>query len=477
MRVLLFLVAWAALCAGAPAPPPPPLWYFAPVLSGGGYSTEAIALLHGLVNVLPADEKPSAVRVSHHGDAISTEHYLGLPDHYREALDAAMRPRPPLPARDFVVVCHSEPGAWDPPRYHTTRCPPEGYGRAGALAVIGRTMFETDRLEDEHVRRCNRMREVWVPTSWSARVFEAAGVRKEKIRVVPEAVDVDAFDPAAFSTATGGGDRAPYDATGNGVLAVGPRLDDDAASGVTKFLSVFKWEARKAPEVLLDAYFREFSASDAVALFLRCELFHEDGRDLVRERVVAAAKDAFHATPKSEGKRLWGTPDGEGVDAAIRSRAPRVFILPRASDEEMPSLYAAADAFVLPSRGEGWGRPHVEAMAMALPVIATNWSGPTEFMTEANSYPVRIEDALVALPEESAFRTHKWAQPSATALRAAMRAVASNPQEAKAKGENARRTMVERFSPRVVAELVTEELRRVAAKARRRTRAGDEDEL
>ena len=28
-----------------------------------------------------------------------------------------------------------------------------------------------------------------------------------------------------------------------------------------------------------------------------------------------------------------------------------------------------------------------------------------------------------------------------------------------------------------VAELVTEELRRVAAKARRRTRAGDEDEL
>jgi len=27
-------------------------------------------------------------------------------------------------------------------------------------------------------------------------------------------------------------------------------------------------------------------------------------------------------------------------------------------------LYKAADAFVLPSRGEGWGRPHVEAMSM-----------------------------------------------------------------------------------------------------------------
>ena len=26
-------------------------------------------------------------------------------------------------------------------------------------------------------------------------------------------------------------------------------------------------------------------------------------------------------------------------------------------------------------------RPHVEAMAMGLPLIATDWSGPTEFMT------------------------------------------------------------------------------------------------
>jgi glycosyltransferase involved in cell wall biosynthesis len=43
-------------------------------------------------------------------------------------------------------------------------------------------------------------------------------------------------------------------------------------------------------------------------------------------------------------------------------------------------LYRAADAFVLPTRGEGWGRPLLEAMVMGVPVIATNWSGHTEFM-------------------------------------------------------------------------------------------------
>ena len=45
-------------------------------------------------------------------------------------------------------------------------------------------------------------------------------------------------------------------------------------------------------------------------------------------------------------------------------------------------------------RGEGWGRPHVEAMAMAKPVIATNWSGPTAFLDESCGYPLRY-DGLV----------------------------------------------------------------------------------
>jgi len=32
---------------------------------------------------------------------------------------------------------------------------------------------------------------------------------------------------------------------------------------------------------------------------------------------------------------------------------------------------------------------------MELPLLATNWSGPTEFMTEENAFPIAIEDALV----------------------------------------------------------------------------------
>ncbi|ETN98908.1 glycosyl transferase family 1 protein, partial [Reticulomyxa filosa] len=55
-------------------------------------------------------------------------------------------------------------------------------------------------------------------------------------------------------------------------------------------------------------------------------------------------------------------------------------------DVDMPLLYQLSNVFVLPSRGEGWGRPHSEAMSVGIPVIATNFSGPTEYIKhEQNS--------------------------------------------------------------------------------------------
>lgn len=67
-----------------------------------------------------------------------------------------------------------------------------------------------------------------------------------------------------------------------------------------------------------------------------------------------------------------------------------------------PRLYKSADAFVLPTRGEGWGLPIAEAMAMSLPVLATNWSGPTAYLDSSVGYPLGVE-GLVEV-EEGAFK-------------------------------------------------------------------------
>lgn len=105
-----------------------------------------------------------------------------------------------------------------------------------------------------------------------------------------------------------------------------------------------------------------------------------------------------------------------------KKELPRVVVLSQElASEEMPKLFKTFDAFVLPSRGEGWGLPIMEAMSMGypllllvlahvtchrLPVIATNWSGPTEFMTSENSYPLQVEALLPVSP----FSDDKWAQ-------------------------------------------------------------------
>lgn len=160
----------------------------------------------------------------------------GLPMEVHTMLRDATRRR--LPHASAIEVCHSEPGAWSTPRpkYQTSECPTS----AGVFSV-GRTMFETDRLPDGWSSRLNALDEIWVPARFHVDIFLGGGVRPEKLHIVPEAVDTVLFDPSAAS---------PLD-----IMA-----EDDSF----KFLSVFKWEARKGWDVLLRAYFEEFTPGDKV---------------------------------------------------------------------------------------------------------------------------------------------------------------------------------------------------------------------
>jgi len=59
------------------------------------------------------------------------------------------------------------------------------------------------------------------------------------------------------------------------------------------------------------------------------------------------------------------------------------------------------------------------------------------------------------------FRGLQWAQPSVSHLRRLMRHVFENRQEAATKGAAARRRMVERYSPEVLALRLADEFRRI----------------
>jgi glycosyltransferase involved in cell wall biosynthesis len=287
---------------------------------------------------------------------------------------------------------------------------PDTFPATGCLVEIARTTFETDRIPGDWVDRLNQLTEVWVPSRFNLETFEAAGVAPEKLRLVRQGIDTERFRP----------DAAPY-----------PLRD---RRGFT-FLSTFTWQDRKGWDLLVRAFATEFGPDEDVTLVIWAQPYYRKPAEMQADldRLIR------------EELRLHRTP-------------PIHLLAHPCPDSAMPGLYTACDAFVLPTRGEGWGRPFAEAMACGRPAIGTAWGGNLDFMTPANSYLIET-DGLVPVSdavEVPSFRGHRWANPSVDHLRALMRHVVRNPAEAAARGARARSDIARWDLRLTVAELAAE---------------------
>jgi len=317
------------------------------------------------------------------------------------------------PSRDGLFVCSDVP------------CNAKGTSwlwremrevNATAHAFAGWTMFETEGLPDGWATACNEMDDVWVPSTFNLRTFAAAGVDSTKLHVVP-----DCIDAAPYLSAT------PY------ALLQGP------GSGYT-FLSVFQWIRRKGWDVLLSAWAKAFRPDDDVRLVLRSYPFGA-------------------GEPVSIQMQRWLS--GQGL--SLQDMAPVHLLEDFLPDAAMPSLYAACDSFVLPTRGEGWGLPYMEAMAAGKPCIATAWSGQMDFLHEGNAWLlgagkfVRVDAASIA--ENPYFSSeHLWADPSSDELALLLRRAFEDRDEGRKKGICGRSDVVERWNPRRTATAIRERL-------------------
>ena len=199
-------------------------------------------------------------------------------------------------------------------------------------------------------------------------------------------------------------------------------------------MSVFKWEQRKGWDVLLGAYFREFKRSEGVVLRLRSyKPSWEPGPDQVEEWVRLFARQQMQSP---------------------LDKLPRVVVLGELSRERLAEAYSAADAFVLPSRGDGLCLPCMEAMATGLPSIITNYSGPASFLTDQNSLPIRVAKVYA----------NRQAEPDPQHLREHMRRVANDRSLAASLGRQARADIIDRFSAQRVSEEVLRLLEAAATK-------------
>ena len=308
---------------------------------------------------------------------------------------------------------------------------------------VGRSMFEFSRIPQSWVAKMERVQEVWVPTRFVSHSFRVSGVPANKIVIVPEAVDTAFLDPEVHDPLT-----LPHEMSRK---KWSHYCNREGNVGAYKFFSNFKWEPRKGWEILMEAYWRAFRHPPAddrpVSLYILSYLYMApniyDPAEVAR-RILSWAKAAHNVSSLAELPHFCVISDNlSGWDVA--------------------RLYRSVNAFVLPTRGEGWGLPIIEAMAMGLPAIATAWGGQVDFMLANNSFLIRV-DAVEEPPEDIVYGYEpgmKWATPSTAHTAQLMKYVYSHPQHAVAVGKRARAHVAKYFNEDALARVVDHRLQRI----------------
>ena len=233
------------------------------------------------------------------------------------------------------------------------------------------------------------------------------------------------------------------------------------------FLSVFKWESRKGYDVLFDAFIGAFRGRSDVALVVLTRPWSPEPVSVEHyiKHLIAATSPPTAVHNAEAHRRTVNSSRRSGSQAGdeARRRLPHIeVILEHLSEDDVLRLYRSVDAFVLPTRGEGWGLPVIQAMAVGLPTIATNHSGIVDFLHPKVAFPIAVEklETVPSGPYGEAMVGRDWAVPSTAHLVQLMRFVAdpANRDFVARKGRGARRHVARHFSTHAVGCLVAKRL-------------------
>jgi glycosyltransferase involved in cell wall biosynthesis len=159
----------------------------------------------------------------------------------------------------------------------------------------------------------------------------------------------------------------------------------------------------------------------------------------------------------------------EKLRYAVRGRSDIILMDRYLSQIENNTLTALSDCYTSLHRSEGFGLTIAEAMALAKPCIATNYSGNLEFMTSANSYLCPAQRREVGPEHEPYPEASYWAEPDLDAAADLLRHVYHHQEEARDRAAQAAADMRSLHAPTAASGIIGDRLGRIR---RRRARTG-----
>ncbi len=246
--------------------------------------------------------------------------------------------------------------------------------------AIGMTVWETDTMPSQWRNILNHTLEVWLPCEFNVAVF--GGALETPAFKLPHPV-------------------FPYRCKDD--AAEEHRRKFHAAESNVVFYSIFEWQDRKCPGGTIESFLRAFPTEAEPLL-------------IIKTNPSAAA--VAHQTLEELRRRT--------------NSAGRVRIHAEAWDEsEIDALHERGNCYVSLHRGEGWCYPLFEAAARGTPVIATEYSGPTEYLSPQAHRMVRFTLGPVGQRYAYYHPNMRWAEPDLEHASQLMREVFEQPDRAR----------------------------------------------
>ena len=268
-------------------------------------------------------------------------------------------------------------------------------------------LWELMEVNPDWVETIHRFDEIWVPSSFMARAMQS-------VSAIPVRVVRPALSPVPRETTAPLPFQLPHDRC----------IFFYAAD----FGSVVK---RKNPEAFWRAYAAEFRPSDGAFCVVKLH-YANPAHPLLLEIAALAA-----------------------------SRPDMLLVTDSLSDAEMASLFAGIDCYVSPHRTEGLGLTLLEAMLAGKPVIATGYSGESDFVREDTALLVNYDLIEVGEGAEPYMADAVWADPRQDSLRRRMRQVVDDRETARAIGARGRERALKLFSLEQTSARLEEEIMRI----------------
>ena len=219
----------------------------------------------------------------------------------------------------------------------------------------------------------NIMDELWVPCSQNKKSAEASGVTKP-IRVIPHSLNISEYQ----------------------TIPEGNQIQE--LQNTFNFVFVGEFIERKNLQALLKAFHMEFELHEPANLMIKTSGVSLDAAQGFCEHVKKGLK--LRQAYKSE-----------------------IVVCGKLDNQDYLSVFNQCHSFVMPSRGEAFCIPALEAMAIGIPVIYTKNTGMDSFCfgDSVSSTSVPCFGAVQSLPNLDTARSD-WAEINIRELWATMRA-------------------------------------------------------